>query len=94
MPPLKVQESTVVTIESRKRYYDDCSDDLGKKRENLFKKLKIVKLVQAGQSEESINDKEISYSENGLEHDKERDRVLKGSKRPPIGPLPSYIPIN
>ncbi|XP_033207483.1 zinc finger CCCH domain-containing protein 7 isoform X2 [Belonocnema kinseyi] len=94
MPPFKVQESTVVTVECRKRYYDNCSDDLGKKREHLFQKLEIVKFVRAGQSEESINDKEISDSENGLEHNKERDLVLKGPKRPPIGPLPSYIPIN
>ena len=95
LPSLKAQESTYVTITSRKRYYDNISEDLGKKRENLLKTLKIIKAVHTDQSEELINAKEINHSENLSEPDKEdRDLVIERPKRPPIGPLPSYIPIN
>ncbi|XP_043469154.1 zinc finger CCCH domain-containing protein 3 [Leptopilina heterotoma] len=84
---------TCTIIESRKRYYDSSNDDLEEKRERLLRKLKIVKAAQ-NQNEEStiiINEDKNEETEVRVEID---TTVYVPRKRPPVGNLPSYIPIN
>lgn len=90
-------------LESKKRYYDETSQDLTEKRNSLMKKVKIIKDVhvqsrvvdvqdvkaQKRQVEECVFEDTITLSDSD---DSDLD-VINRPKRPPIGPLPAYIPI-
>lgn len=101
---LAVEESDKSSdLESKKRYYDETSQDMTEKRNSLLKKVKIIKDVhvqrkvvdvqdveaQNRRIEERVFEETITLSDSD---DSDLD-VINRPKRPPIGPLPAYIPI-
>ena len=89
---LRTSESTEpasYAMETKKRYYDTYSGNLAKHKENLMKNFVPIKALQATHPVKTVeNDKVIitkDFSESEIEFE---------FKRSPIGPLPSYIPIN
>ncbi|XP_034194064.1 zinc finger CCCH domain-containing protein 3 [Osmia lignaria lignaria] len=86
--------------ENRVRYYeqaDTLNKSLDKKRESVMKKIKLMKRVESTacsntSTETSNGNADVEISENIDELEIISDsKVLK---RPPIGILPAYIPIN
>lgn len=85
-----VNDLTCTIIEGRKRYYDNTNEDLEEKRERILQKLKIMK---ATQNQEDVNTIIENRNETqAVADDSELEYVPR--KRPPVGILPSYIPIN
>lgn len=89
-------QAATVEAGSRKRYYDESitdSEEIEKSREMLLRKVEIMKRVtkssnQEGTSRES-NLKIPTFA------DTTNDTTDKQKfKRPPIGPLPAFIPIS
>lgn len=86
--------------ESKLRYYeqtDTLNKSLDKKRENIMRKLKLMKRVESlGNSDTPI---EISDNSTNSDISGDNDELETVSnpqvlKRPPIGVLPAYIPID
>ncbi|XP_014204691.1 uncharacterized protein LOC106636709 [Copidosoma floridanum] len=92
--PSKKQPGQV--SESTKRYYDETSEDLSVKRDRLPKQ------VDAATEEEplapaprTLNEESLDACDASKSNDnaRETELVSSRSRRPPIGPLPAYIPI-
>ncbi|XP_011496633.1 PREDICTED: GATA zinc finger domain-containing protein 8 [Ceratosolen solmsi marchali] len=86
------------TTECRKRYYDDTSEELKLKREKLLKRVKIIKdlyTVPVNSIEKDISTEQSTVEiDEGYTNCEQISEVVPNRTRPPIGPLPSYIPID
>ncbi|XP_076626074.1 zinc finger CCCH domain-containing protein 3 [Colletes latitarsis] len=88
--------------ENRLRYYEQTDNNvdgkcLDKKRENIMKKLKCMKRIEAAiHSDTLIENSDDNTSLKSIDNNCESQIVSdpKVSKRPPIGFLPAYIPID
>lgn len=107
--PIKTEVSadeTCSNAESRPRYYEQTEsflEDIEKKRESIMKKMKLMKRVNAVLNAQCENIESSSDSEITPASAEELDELEGGSnaktdvklpKRPPIGALPAYIPID
>ena len=97
----KQQENiTSNIVKPMKRYYDETSEDLSQKRNRLLKTVKLMKSqyeAQTNASDEEGNKGEQRNSDqiNDLEVSEEKiENLCNKPRRPPIGPLPAYIPID
>ncbi|XP_051162890.1 uncharacterized protein LOC127282593 [Leptopilina boulardi] len=86
-----IDDLTCTIIESRKRYYDNLNEDLEEKRERMLRKLKIIKSTQNQSDVSTIIENKNEEQEVNIEMDTIN---YVPRKRPPVGNLPSYIPIN
>ncbi|XP_015121441.1 zinc finger CCCH domain-containing protein 3 [Diachasma alloeum] len=77
--------------DSKKRYYDDsCSNDaLERKKSNINKKIRVMKMVHKSSEEPDVS---VITGDTEMKSQPIAEEVRP--RRPPIGPLPSYIPIN
>lgn len=95
----KVSGAISSNNEERKRYYDEAGgskEDVEKKRETILNSIKIMKGVQI-----AVRDGDDTELRNIIDHDikivqnnEESDQDESCPKRPPLGPLPAYIPID
>ncbi|XP_017888733.1 zinc finger CCCH domain-containing protein 3 [Ceratina calcarata] len=86
--------------ESKLRYYeqaDTLNKSLDKKRENIMKKMKLMRKVESlGNSNTpiEISDSSTNSDISGDSDESETVSSRQVLKRPPIGVLPAYIPID
>lgn len=98
--PPATKDTSSSNNENRVRYYeqaDTLNKSLDKKRESIMKKIKLMKRVESIacsdiSSETSNNNTDVDTSENNTELEVASNSTVL--KRPPIGFLPAYIPIN
>ncbi|KOC61126.1 Zinc finger CCCH domain-containing protein 7, partial [Habropoda laboriosa] len=99
MTPPVTKDTSISNTENRLRYYEQASTlnkALDKRRENIIKKVQLMKRVEFVTYS---NTTEISDSNTNLEvsGDNDKSEIIsdpKKLKRPPIGILPAYIPID
>ncbi|KAJ8670652.1 hypothetical protein QAD02_001911 [Eretmocerus hayati] len=85
--------------ETAKRYYEKADEDLSKKREKLLQSVAHIKDMHLSHSL-SCQGKSSSEGSNAMRNtkeiprDTERLKAVCNKSRPPLGPLPAYIPID
>lgn len=89
--------------DSRKRYYDKTSpsdEQLAEMRKDILKKMNSMK-ASLGFSKSTVPSRDDTITTTGSSDEmidddvQESDcNIVERPKRPPIGPLPAYIPIN
>jgi hypothetical protein len=90
--------SELETTECKRRYYDEMSEELKQKKEKLLKHVQILKNIHAIQLNVSKNS--IITEQNTIkivrdsENCEQNLEIMPSRSKPPIGPLPAYIPIN
>ncbi|XP_012279010.1 zinc finger CCCH domain-containing protein 3 [Orussus abietinus] len=93
-----VPDKALQSPENRKRYYDETDSPqqcIDNKRQSIMKKIEIMKNVQnskisGSESEEKNDDVQMDCS-NIIE---DKMNICDCPRKVPLGPLPSYIPIN
>ncbi|XP_026300853.1 zinc finger CCCH domain-containing protein 3 isoform X1 [Apis mellifera] len=93
-----IKDTSSSNNENRLRYYeqaDSLNKSLDKKRESIMKKIKLMKNIKLiSHSNTLVEISDNTNSETIIEDESETVSDSKVLKRPPIGVLPAYIPID
>lgn len=99
-------DAEISNSESRLRYYersDDLSGDFEKKKENILRKVEIMKTVLTNDLNVDLtkqiqiketNEFSVKEDENKESKKPKESLNMKDKRRIPIGSLPAYIPID
>lgn len=89
----QTEPGSSVVGETCKRYYDDTrNQNLAQKKKRLLSQVQVMKEIIAPDS--SKGDNQDYISDNYIDSDDEIIVECARVKKPPIGTLPSFIPIN
>ncbi|KAL7306473.1 hypothetical protein TKK_0001172 [Trichogramma kaykai] len=98
--PIKTNNVNALESESKKRYYEEASEDLEEKKNKIMKQVQIIKdahlatMSADADSENSTIDQSKLNDVEDLSPDSDVNTTSERAQRPPIGDLPSYIPID